>query len=128
MSNDLATIDLQTGSPGTDVSASGAWSESFVKRPETPWMTGRFVLVAGMLLAIAASPATAVPDYWFFERRRRDAATVAWILEDVVGRPISRMEALRIASQILERAERERIELAEWEARRGIQWEVENDL
>ncbi len=124
MSSELATIDLQTGSSGTDVSSSGAWSESFVKRPETPWMIGRLVKVAGVLLAIAASPATAVPDYWFFERRRRDASTVAWILEGVIGRPISRAEALRIASQILERAERERMELAEWEAKRGIQWEV----
>lgn len=124
MSDELATIDLQTGSPGTDVSSSAAWSQSFGKRPETPWMPGRLVQVAGMLLAIAASPATAVSDYWFFERRRRDASTVAWALEGVIGRPISRVEALRIASQILERAERERLELAEWEAKRGIQWEV----
>lgn len=124
MSSDLATIDLQTGSLGTDLSASGAWSESFAKRPESPWTIGQLVQVAGIVLAIAASPATAVPDYWFFERRRRDASTVAWIIENIVGRPISRADALRIASQILERAERERMELAEWEAKRGIQWEV----
>jgi hypothetical protein len=124
VSNDLATIDLQTGSLGTDLSASGAWRESFVKRPESPWTIGQLVQVAGMVLAIAASPATAVLDYWFFERRRRDASTVAWILESVIGRPISRADALRIASQILERAERERMELAEWEAKRGIQWEL----
>lgn len=125
MSSDLATIDLQTGSPGTDVSASGAWSESFVKRPETPWVMSRLAQVAGMLFAIAASPATAVPDYWFFERRRRGASTATWILEDVIGRPISRLEALRIAAQILEEAERERSEIAAWEATRGIQWEAE---
>lgn len=124
MSSDLATIDLQTGSVGTDLSASGAWSESFDKRPESPWTIGQLVQVARIALAIAASPATAVPDYWFFERRRRDASTVAWIIENIVGRPISRADALRIASQILERAERERMELAEWEAKRGIQWEV----
>jgi hypothetical protein len=87
-------------------------------------MIGRLVQVAGLFLAIAAPPATAVPDYWFFEKRRRDASSFAWILEEVIGRPISRAEALRIASQILERAERERLELAEWEAKRGIQWEV----
>lgn len=124
MSSDLATIDLQTGSLGTDLSASGTWNESFAKRPETPWTIGQLVQIAGIALAIAASPATAVPDYWFFERRRRDASTVAWIIENIVGRPISRADALRIASQILERAERERMELAEWEAKRGIQWEV----
>lgn len=126
MSSDLATIDLQTGSLGADLSASGAWTESFVKRPESPWTIGPLVQVAGIgiALAIAMSPATAVPDYWFFERRRRDASTVAWIIENIVGRPISRADALRIASQILERAERERMELAEWEAKRGIQWEM----
>ena len=46
-------------------------------------------------------------------------------LEDVIGRPISRVEALRIVRQILEQAERERIEMAEFEAARGIQWEDE---
>jgi len=123
VSSDLATIDLQTGSPGTDVSASGAWSKSFIKRLETPAIS-QWVQVAGMLFAIAASPATAVPDYWFFERRRRDVSTVAWILEGIIGRPISRSEALRISAQILEQAERERSEFATWEAKRGIQWEA----
>lgn len=39
------------------------------------------------------------------------------------GRPISRPEALRIAQEILERAERERIEVAQEEAMRGLQME-----
>lgn len=77
-----------------------------------------------MLLSIAASPATAVPDYWFFERRRDVAPTVRWILQGVVGRRISRVEALQVASQILSQAERERLEFAEWEAKGGIQWEM----
>jgi hypothetical protein len=84
----------------------------------------RLVQVAGLILAIAVAPATAVPDYWFFERRRRDSSTAEWILEGIIGRPISRSEALRIAAQILEQAERERAECAAWEAKRGIQWEV----
>ncbi|HLA81462.1 MAG TPA: hypothetical protein VJP78_07590 [Thermoleophilia bacterium] len=123
MSSNGATMDLQIGFPETDVSASGAWSESYVKRPESFRKIGRLARIAVMVLAIAASPATAVPDYWFLERRRRDASTVAWVFEGVVGRPISRAEALRIARQILECAERERIQLVEWEAKRGIQWE-----
>ena len=41
----------------------------------------------------------------------------------MIGRPVSRAEALQIADQIIERAERERIQLAEGEAKRGIQWE-----
>jgi hypothetical protein len=123
VNSDLATIDLQTELPDTDVSASGVWSKSLVKRPEAPWW--RLVQLGGVLLFIAASPATAVPDYWFFERRRDTAPTVRWTLEAVVGRRISRVEALQIASQILSQAERERLEFAEWEARGGIQWELE---
>lgn len=38
-----------------------------------------------------------------------------------VGTPISRKRALQISRRIIERAERERIECAEWEAERGIQ-------
>jgi hypothetical protein len=123
VSDDLATINLQTGLPERDVSASGVWTRSSVRRPETRWTIRRVGQIAGIVLTIAASPATAVSDYWFWERRRRGASSVAWLFEGVVGRPISRAEALRIASQILERAERERLELAEWEAKRGIQWE-----
>ena len=43
-------------------------------------------------------------------------------LEGVVGMPISRGEALRIAYEIIARAERGRLELAEWESQRGIYW------
>ena len=43
--------------------------------------------------------------------------------ESVIGRPISRAEALQIARQILVCAEQERLQFAEWEAKRGIQWE-----
>lgn len=42
-----------------------------------------------------------------------------------IGKPVTRAEALQIATNILERAERERREYAVWEASRGIQWEHE---
>ncbi|MCX7347190.1 MAG: TIGR04255 family protein [Alphaproteobacteria bacterium] len=77
--------------------------------------------VAGVILAIATSPATAIPDLWW-DRRRRDEVTVTWIVQPAVGRPVSRSEALRIVRQILERAEQERLEAAEAEASRGLQW------
>jgi hypothetical protein len=77
-----------------------------------------------MLLAIAAPPATSITDIWFFDKRRRDTCTALWSREGVIGWPISRTEAIRIAGQILERAERERVRLADLEAKRGIQWEV----
>ena len=123
MSSEPATIDLQTGLPEREVSASSVWSKTLVERTKIPWVI-RLGQAAGMLLAIAASPATAVSDFWFFDRRRHDTSTVTWIVEGMIGLPISRTEALRIASQILERAERERTELADWEANRGIQWEM----
>jgi hypothetical protein len=123
VSSSAATMDLQIGSAETDFSASGAWSKSYVKRPDSLWRVPRYALIAGVVLAIATSPTTAVPDFWFLERRRRDASTVARVLDGVIGRPVSRAEALRIARSILDRAERERTQRAEWEAERGVQWE-----
>lgn len=41
-----------------------------------------------------------------------------------IGRFVSRTEALKIARQILEEAERERIAIADFEAARGIKWEM----
>ena len=123
MSDELATIDLQVELSETDISSSGVWSKSYVKRPEPTWNFYRLGQIAGMVLAIAASPPTATSDYWLWDRRRRDASSVALVFEGVIGRAISRAEALRIARQIIECAERERIQLAEWQAKRGIQWE-----
>ena len=60
---------------------------------------------------------------WGWETVMRGTATVAYIAESVIGRPISRLDALRIARQIIECAEQERIQLAKWEGERGIQWE-----
>ena len=123
MSDNLATEDLQVESSETDISSSGVWSKSYVKRPETSWKFCRLGQIAGVALAIAASTATAAPDYWLWDRRRRDGSTVALVFEYVIGRSISRAEALRISRQIIEYAEQERIQLADWEAKRGIQWE-----
>ena len=122
MSSDVATIDLETGSETTDFSSSGPWREgSFM--PQNRWGIGKLAQIAGLILAIAASPSTAITDYWFLESRRRNALTASWVVEGMIGRPISRTQALRIARQVMERAERERLELADWEAKRGIQWE-----
>ncbi len=124
MSNELATVDLQTGLSETDASSLGIRSKSVDESSlEGNRVTGLIWSNSGVVLAIAVPPATAVADYWFWERWKRVAATASWISEGVIGRSISRSEALRIAGQIIERAERERIQLAEWEAERGIQWE-----
>ncbi|MBN1461884.1 MAG: hypothetical protein JXA57_20325 [Armatimonadetes bacterium] len=123
MSNDFATVDRCIGEAETDVSASGLWSETFVKRPKVNLRLGQLAPIAGIILSFAAPPATAIPDFWFWEKRKRDAAAVVSIVEGVFGRAISRAEAISIAQKIIDRAERERLRLAEWEAGRGIQWE-----
>ena len=123
MSNDTTTTGLLVGTEAPDVSASGWWSESYVRRPEMPSKLGKLGQIAGVALAIAVSPVTAIPDIWSLQGRGYDVSTAVWGIEVAVGRQISRAEALRITRQVLERAERERMELAEWEAKRGIQWE-----
>lgn len=122
MSNNLATIDLQVESSEPDVSSSSVWSKSYVERPETSWHR-RVGQIEGIVLVTMASSATAALDCWFWDRRSLYASTVVLFLDGVIGRPISRTEALQIARQIIESAEQERIQLAEWEAKRGIQWE-----
>ena len=123
MSNGLATLDRRTGLSETNISPAGYWSKSYDEKwAETisnmPWHPE----IKELVLTNSASPVTAVPNY-FFEDLRRYASTVSWGFKGVIGRPVSRAEALQIADQIIERAERERIQLAEGEAKRGIQWE-----
>ena len=123
MTNGQTAATFLVALPDTDTSASGTWSESYVKRPETQWRLGRIGQIAGLVLALSTTPATAIADPWFQGRQRRDTATATWISDSVVGRRVTRAEALRLARQIMERAERERARFAEWEAARGIQWE-----
>ena len=128
MNNYLATVDLHTGAEPMDFSAPDFQRDSISSYLIPSWIGEKLgqLARAGVIVAIAASPSTAIPDFWFFEKRRCDTSTVAVIFEGVIGRRISRAEALRIAQKILEQAERKRIEFAEWEARRGIQWEEES--
>lgn len=43
-------------------------------------------------------------------------------MEEAIGYPISRIEAMDECIQVLRKAEQERLDLAEQEAERGIQW------
>jgi hypothetical protein len=78
------------------------------------------LLFAALLVVVPQS--TVTPDPWITEKRRRDSATVRIELA-VIGRPISLAQAVILARQIMESAERERLQLAEREALRGIQWD-----
>ena len=123
MNNDLATLDLQEELSEAGISSSENWSKSYVEKgPATIRKFARPRQVEEINLTISASPATAL-DHWFWDRRGNDVSTATLAFGSVIGRPISRAEALRVARQIIECAEQERIQLAEWEAERGIQWE-----
>ncbi|MBN1984633.1 MAG: hypothetical protein JW795_24115 [Chitinivibrionales bacterium] len=123
MNNNTFTADFQSESLRTDLSESGLWNESFTERSGVSLSFFRLGQIAGLVISLLSSPTTAIPDPWFYEMRRRDASSTVSLFKEAIGKPISRIEALRIARQILEQAEKERIEIAEFEAKRGIQWE-----
>lgn len=76
-------------------------------------------------LILSATSVTAIKDYWVPDTIKTEAQTVNHGIKKPIGRRISRGEALRISQEIQERAERERNEFAEREARGGIQWDKE---
>jgi len=121
--NNVSTVDLFDDWPTLKAPTSGPWRESHEKQSEKAFKLSHMSKVAGLALFLAVSPITAMPDLWLMERNRRDAVVTMSIYQEVIGRFISRSEALRVARQILVSAEQERLQLAEWEAKRGIQWE-----
>lgn len=120
--NSASTADLYEIKQVPKASASGFWRAGHGKQYEKIFDLSRVVLHAGFVLALAISPNTVITDPWLKERRRRDAAITMSIYQEVIGRFISRTEALQIARQILEQAELERLETADFEAARGIHW------
>ena len=120
--DNACTVDLLDREQMPQSLPTGFSRESHERFRERIFGLSRMAKIAGVALSLAASPLTAMPDPWLLERRRRDAAVTVSIYQEVIGRSISRSEALRIARQILERAERERLAIAESEAAQGIQW------
>jgi len=118
---EAADVEVKGNSTDTDTVATGSWSESFVQRPRRACLLSH--LAAGLMLLVMPSPATALPDFWSIDRKRRDS-TISWQL-GVIGRPVSLQEALRISRCIFERAQRERRELARLEAERILRQESE---
>ncbi|QLA17177.1 hypothetical protein [Desulfolutivibrio sulfoxidireducens] len=78
----------------------------------------------GLAISLMVSPITVIVDPWQAEKRKRDATVTMSIYKEIFGRIVSRAEALQIAREILESAERERLYFADYEAARGIQWET----
>ena len=120
--NSATTVDVFHTAPETAIPATGAWIESYGRPRETFSTISRLARSTGLLLCLVASSITAMADPWLTEKRRRDAVVTVSIYQEVIGRPISRFEALQLASQILQQAEWERIDYSDFEAARGIQW------
>ncbi|MFZ5812562.1 MAG: hypothetical protein ACOY4F_11005 [Thermodesulfobacteriota bacterium] len=83
----------------------------------------KFARAIGLTISLVASPVTVMVDPWQEEKRKRDLTVTMSIYKGIFGRVVTRAEALRIAKEILKRAEGERLAFAEEEAARGIQWE-----
>ena len=106
-------LDLEIGEPGN-------WSDVFQKRPAFVENLLRFGRTAGVALALVASPSTTGLDLWVLDKRRTSA--VFGLYPSRVYRNISVAEARKIALEILNQAELERLAVAEEESRRGIDW------
>lgn len=126
VNNEYSTVDLHDREQISQAPIPDLWRNSYEGHPKKAfdlfWMAKAVGKVAGLAMFLAVSSVTAMPDPWLIERRRRDAVVTVSVYQEVLGRFISRAEALRIARQILEQAEQERLSIAEWEAARGIQW------
>lgn len=121
--NSAYTVDHSHKSQIPEAPATGFWRESHPQWSARLFDLPQIAKVAGLAISLAVSPVTAINDPWLAERRRRDAVITMSIYQEVLGRFISRVEALRIAREILDQAEQERLVIAEYEAARGIQWE-----
>jgi len=119
---DSNTVDIGISSLKTESSATGHWQQDCTQRPDQSWNLPRSWGIVAIVSALLSAPATAVDDIWYQQRKERDAVTTVQLFKEVVGRSISRVEALSIVKRILETAESERLTLAELEASRGIQW------
>lgn len=106
------------------IQASGDWQLSAAMTTLLGWgIPTKGIRDAGIAIALAISPVSCGSDPWFLDRKRRVPTSVEALFRPVLGRPITILEARKIALEILARAEQERLQFAEAEARRGIDWE-----
>ncbi len=121
--NSAYTVDHSYKSQIPEAPSTGFYRESHAQQSAKFLNMPHIANVAGLIFLLTVSPVTAITDPWLVERQRRNSVVTMSIYQEVLGRFISRAEALRIAREILEQAERERLVIAEYEAARGIQWE-----
>jgi hypothetical protein len=116
-------LDLLNDWSTPQIRESGFWNESREMQSKEHANFSHVVKAVGLGLLMAFSPITAISDPWLSDRRRRDSVITVSVYQEIIGRYISRSDALRISSQILEQAEAERLAIAEFEATRGLHWE-----
>lgn len=120
--NSNCTVDILNEKQVSQVVLISDLQDNYSRKPEKLGFL-QIARVAGLTISLAVSPITAIPDPWLDERKRRDSVVSAPIYQNLLGRLISRSEALQISRQILKQAEQERFIFAELEAKYGVQWE-----
>ena len=120
--NSASNIDLFETDSSSLSTATVFLGDNFAKPSKNSFSLSRIAAATGLAVFLSFAPSTAVIDPWLMERRLRESAVTMSIYKEVIGRLVTRSEALRIANQILHRAEQERLAIAEHEAARGIQW------
>jgi hypothetical protein len=83
----------------------------------------KMLLPAGVLLAAFSSVVSSGMDPWITNQSEQIYATHASYFVPISRRRITLRRAREIALRILEQAEKERLQTAEEEAQRGINWE-----
>ena len=123
MNNSCTTVDAFGECNIPEIHKTDSWQGWDVFLSSKTKNLARFARNIGIAAFITLSPVTAIHDPWLLEKRRRDAVVTIPVYKEILGRAVSRSEALKLARQILIDAERERLAIAEFEAIRGIQWE-----
>ena len=123
MNNSCSTVDAFGECNISEIHNTDSWQglDAFLSS-KTKNLT-RFARNMGIATFFTLSPITAIHDPWLLEKRRRDAVVTISVYKEIIGRVVSRSEALQLTRQILIDAEQERLEIAEFEAVRGLQWE-----
>lgn len=122
--NSVPNIDINKITPPLQMTANFAYEGESEKQFSNLTRSLHNTLAgAGLAFVLCFTTPTTMIDPWVMERRRRDAVVTMSIYKTIIGRAITRTEALMLASQILKRAEQERLAYAEIEAASGIQWE-----
>jgi len=123
VNSSCTTVDAFNEGILPETQATGSWQEWDGLLSGKTQSLARFAKNIGIATFFALSPVTAIHDPWLIEKKRRDAVVTMSVYQEIIGRFVSRSEALKLARQILINAERERLAVAEFEAVRGIQWE-----